>query len=146
MSSFRTGSSTDRDVDVEGLRDAGLEVRVEHHHPELDCVSGLVDGLVRLDEHRVALVHVLQLGAVLEVHATLAASNEPVLPRAQVRDLRQVRGQVGHGDQFHCARRVGNPTNTTHPANASLRLGAVTQPSRASHLCNFLVTFRATFY
>ena len=55
------------DVDVEGARDARPQMRVEDDHPELDLVTGLVDRLVRLDEHRVALVEVRQFRGVEEV-------------------------------------------------------------------------------
>ena len=47
-------------------------------------VAGTVDGLVRLNKHRVALAEVLQLGGVLELHGRDPLGLEPVAALAQL--------------------------------------------------------------
>lgn len=63
-------------------------MRVEDDRSELHLVSRLVDGLVRLYEHRVALVHVLQRGGVEEFQAARAAGRQVVVAGADVADLK----------------------------------------------------------
>lgn len=62
-------------------------MRIQHDRSELHFVSRLVHGLVRLDEHRVALVHVVQRGGVEKFQATGTASSQIVIARTDVADL-----------------------------------------------------------
>lgn len=52
------GTHSDRYVN--GASDSRFEVRVEDDSAEENFMARFVDGLVCLDEHRVALVHVVQ--------------------------------------------------------------------------------------
>lgn len=75
------------DKHVERPSDGRLQVRVEHDRPELHLMPRLVDGLVRLDEHRVTLVHVLQRGGVEKLQTTGTAGRQVVVAGSDVADL-----------------------------------------------------------
>lgn len=84
---IRTPPPTYRDEHFERPGDGRLQVRVEHDRPELHLMPRLVDGLVRLDEHRVALVHVLQRGGVEKLQSAGTAGRQVVVAGSDVADL-----------------------------------------------------------
>ena len=65
---------------VDGPRHGGLHLGGEHDGAELDRVARLVDGLVRLDEHGVALVLVLEGSGLRPGDGAQPLGLEPVVP------------------------------------------------------------------
>lgn len=82
-----TTAYTHRNEYVQSPGDGRFQVRVQDDCSELHLVSRFVDGFVRLYEHRVALVHVLQRGGVEEFQATRAAGRQVVVAGADIADL-----------------------------------------------------------
>jgi hypothetical protein len=81
--------STHGNENIEGGGDRRLEVFVEGQTPELNRVARLVDRLIRLDEHRVAFVHVTQLGGVLKLESSGASHRDIVVAWTDVSDLKK---------------------------------------------------------
>lgn len=78
---------THRDINIYGAGDRRAEVWVDHHHSESQGVTGLVDGLVCLDEHRVRLVDVTEAGRVGEGQCPKPRDSEVVVSWTQVTNL-----------------------------------------------------------
>lgn len=64
-------------------------MRIQHDRSELHFVTRFVDRLVGLDEHRVALVHVLERRAVVKFQTARAPGRQVVVTRADIADLRK---------------------------------------------------------
>jgi hypothetical protein len=72
---------------IEGGGDRRFEVFVEGQAPELNSVTRLVDRLICLNKHRVAFVHVAQLGGVLKLETSGSSHRNIVVAWTNVSDL-----------------------------------------------------------
>ena len=82
-------ATTDRHVDVQRAGDGRFQLRIDDDDAEVDHVARLVDGLVGLDEHRVALLDELQLGRVEEAQTARALRRQVVLAWSQFANLKK---------------------------------------------------------
>ena len=76
-------------MDVQRAGDGRFQLRIDDDDAEVDHVARLVDGLVGLDEHRVALLDELQLGRVEEAQTARALRRQVVLAGSQFANLKK---------------------------------------------------------
>jgi hypothetical protein len=83
----RQDDCTYRNVKVELSVGRRFQPRVQYDASELYFAAGLIDRSVGLHQHRVALMHVLELRGVFEGVAGEALHQESVVTRSRIADL-----------------------------------------------------------
>ena len=76
-----------RHKDVQRTDDRWFQLRINDDNAKLNHMPRFVDGLVRLDEDRVALFRVIQLCRVDKTQSTRSASCQVVFTRPQFTNL-----------------------------------------------------------
>lgn len=78
---------TNRNGNIDGARDGRFQVRIKNYRTEQYFMTRLVDCFVRLDEHGIAFMDIVQRRAVEEVESVEALCSQVVGPGPEIADL-----------------------------------------------------------